>query len=247
MKKFLLITLCSIITLCLMAQTIYDVKRYIIIEGYFFDEIPVSTDNITKIHSLQTPGGTTAWVMVFSEPLPHEAIKYAIPKEQVPEGDLLLERYHEAIENSMGISLAIAENTLNEGEKFPQFVATDIDGKEWSNDDVKGKVMVLNLWFTGCAPCRAEMPELSTWKDEMPDVMFFSSTYENANRAKPILEAQKFNWIPLVNDTQFKKYVGAKGYPMTIVIDKNGIIAKIEYGTSPTQREELKATIQQLR
>ena len=77
--------------------------------------------------------------------------------------------------------------------------------------------------------------------------MFFSSTYENANRAKPILEAQKFNWIPLVNDTQLKKYVGAKGYPMTIVIDKNGIIAKIEYGTSPTQREELKATIQQLR
>lgn len=64
--------------------------------------------------------------------------------------------------------------------------------------------MVLNLWFTGCAPCRAEMPILSTWKDEMPDVMFFSSTYEDAEKAKPVLEQQKFNWIPLINDKQFK-------------------------------------------
>ena len=58
------------------------------------------------------------------------------------------------------------------GDKFSDFSATDITGKRWTNADIEGKITVLNLWFTGCGPCRAEMPELSTWKDEMSDVMF---------------------------------------------------------------------------
>ena len=77
------------------------------------------------------------------------------------------------------------------------------------------------------------MPELSTWKDEMPDVMFFSSTYESAE-------------IPIVNDTLFTKYIGNNGYPLTVVIDRNGIVAMVEYGTSATQREALKQKIKSL-
>ena len=117
----------------------------------------------------------------------------------------------------------------------------------WTHEDVKGKVMVLNLWFTGCGPCRKEMPELSTWKDEMPDVMFFSSTYETAEIAKRVLDKVHFNWIPLVNDTQFHKFIGNNGYPLTIVVDKSGKIAAFEYGTSPEQRASLKNKISELR
>ena len=135
---------------------------------------------------------------------------------------------------------------INEGDKFPEFSATDINGKIWTNADVKGKVMVLNLWFTGCRPCRAEMPELSKWKDEMPDAMFLSATYENAERAKPVIESQGFNWIALINDTQFAEFIGSIGYPMTIVVDKAGFITMIEYGTSPTQRTKLKEEIRKL-
>ena len=107
--------------------------------------------------------------------------------------------------------------------------------------------MVLYLWFTGCGPCRAEMPELSEWKNEMPEVMFFSSTYESPEIARQVLDKGTFNRIALVNDTQFKKFIGSNGYPLTIVVDKNGTIAKVEYGTSPEQREELKKTILSLR
>ena len=107
--------------------------------------------------------------------------------------------------------------------------------------------MVLNLWFTGCGPCRKEMPELSTWKDEMPEVMFFSSTYESPEVAKQVLDKIHFNWIPLVNDTQFKEFIGNNGYPLTIVVDKSGKIAAFEYGTSPEQRASLKKKISELR
>lgn len=81
----------------------------------------------------------------------------------------------------------------------------------------------------------------------MPDVMFFSSTYERPETARPVLEKQQFNWIPLVNDTIFKNYIGSNGYPMTVVVDKDGIIRQVEFGTTPLQREKLKQTIQSLR
>jgi thiol-disulfide isomerase/thioredoxin len=218
----------------------------IIIDGYFFYEVPVASSEITGISRISTSNGTKAFLITLSNPLPETALKYAISAEDIPESEELLEK----AKNSTTTKITVAsdsESKINIGEPFPQFAATDITGKTWSNADIQGKVMVLNLWFTGCGPCRAEMPELSQWKDEMPDVMFFSSTYEDANTAKPVIEKRGFNWIPLVNDTQFKEWVGSSGYPLTIVIDKNGKITHIEHGTSPVQRETLKQKIQEAR
>jgi hypothetical protein len=62
-----------------------------------------------------------------------------------------------------------------------------------------------------------------------------------------VIEKQDFNWIPLVNDTQFKEWIDDSGYPMTIVVDKSGTITHIEHGTSPVQREQLKQQIQSVR
>lgn len=248
MKRIIFAVFTALWAVCVSAQTSQTEKKVIIIDGYFFHETPVSKQNIVKMHILKTPNGASALGLELSEPLPERALKYAVPKEQIPEGELLLQRYNESKKNQRGIpTTTVRQSILKEGDKFPDFSATDIDGRKWTNADVKGKVMVLNLWFTGCGPCRTEMPELSTWKDEMPDVMFFSSTYEDAERARPVLEAKKFNWIPLVNDSQFTKFIGNNGYPMTIVVDKEGIIAKVEFGTSAIQREDLKEAIRSLR
>lgn len=248
LRLLFVFTALMFLSLSVNAQTVNGKQKLLIIEGHFFNEIPVAKDLISKINIVSTPSGTKAMGLTLSKPLPEEALKYEIPKDKVKDADELLQRLKETKDNSMTISFNASETPLlKEGDAFPEFTATDINGKTWTNADVKGKVMVLNLWFTGCAPCRAEMPILSTWKDEMPDVMFFSSTYEDAEKAKPVLEQQKFNWIPLINDKQFKKYIGTKGYPLTVVVGKNGKIAKVEYGTSPVQREEVKKKIEELR
>ena len=247
MKKFILLFTLIIATLCANAQTAKP-QTIIVIDGYFFNEMPVSKQNIAKMHMLQTPNGTMALGLELSTELSEEALKHALPKDQIPEADILIQKYNEAKGANSSISLSVArEATLNVGDKFPAFSATDIDGKQWTQEDVKGKVMVLNLWYSGCAPCRAEMPELSTWKNEMPDVMYFSATYESAEVARPIVEKQGFNWTHLVDNTQFKEFIGTNGYPMTIIVDKAGVVSMIEHGTSPTQRAELKKKIEELR
>ena len=124
---------------------------------------------------IETPNETKAVGMYSpSVELSEEALRHAVPVENVSEGEELLRRYNEQKDNSRNISFTMAASKplLKVGEQFPDFSATDITGRTWSNADIKDKVMVLNLWFTGCGPCRREMPELSTWKDEMPEVMF---------------------------------------------------------------------------
>lgn len=230
-------------------------KRIIIFNGRFFNELPSSVKNDEmprdiKMFFIETPNGTKAVGMYSpSVELSEKALQYAIPVENVNEGAELLRRYNEQKDNSDEIKFTIGASKpiVKVGDAFPEFSAMDIDGKTWTNADISGKVMVLNLWFSGCGPCRREMPELSAWKDEMPDVMFFSSTYESPDIARQVLDKVNFNWIPLVNDTQFKEWIGGNGYPMTIVVDKSGKIATFEYGTSPEQRASIKNKISELR
>lgn len=229
-------------------------QKIIIVNGYFFNELPGSIKNPetpldVKLFTVSTPNGTKAsCIYASSMNLSKNLLQYAVPVEKIPEGEELLRRYNEQ-KDTDGVSFTMrkAESLLKVGDEFPAFTETDINGKTWNNKDIDGKVMVLNLWFTGCGPCRREMPELSTWKDEMPDVMFFSSTFEKPDIARQVLDEVNFNWIPLVNSKAFHKWIGSNGYPLTIVVDKSGHIAAFEYGTSPEQRDRLKKKISEMR
>ena len=245
------------IIICLLSVLVVkaDKKEFIsIVNGYFFKNVsPIFNDQgypeDLQMFSIETPDGNKTFGYYSpSINITNELKSISISPDSITEGEELLRRFNDfikrkKIEKERG---QISEK-IEVGDFFPIFQATDIDGKIWTNKDIEGKVMVLNQWFTGCKPCRQEMPELSEWKDEMPDVMFFSSTYESPEVAIQVLNKVRFNWIPIVNDTQFCEWVGNMGYPMTIIIDKEGKISMIEFGTSPEKREALKQTIRSLR
>lgn len=46
------------------------------------------------------------------------------------------------------------------GAEAPAFTVTTLDGGTASLADYSGKVVLLNIWATWCAPCREEMPSM---------------------------------------------------------------------------------------
>ena len=66
-----------------------------------------------------------------------------------------------------GAPRAAAQGSLKEaylqrfvGRPAPPFLLKDLEGREVRLSDHKGKVILLNYWYTGCFPCRQETPDL---------------------------------------------------------------------------------------
>jgi len=63
------------------------------------------------------------------------------------------------------------------GKTLPPFRVTGIDGRVWTDADLKGKVAFMTVWATWCGPCIQELPQLqklyAALKDR-PDVLLVS-------------------------------------------------------------------------
>ena len=211
--------------------------------GYFFREMPTLPDGNKTMMRLKDKEGNSIVVINTDAELPQSLINQAIPREQVHNADQFLSGVN-TMNNMRELTQADVkpDGTFYSpvvGEPFPAFSETDMEGRTWTNADVQGKVMVINLWFSGCGPCRAEMPILSGWKEQFPDVMFFSATFHDAETAKRITDKHHFTWTHLVNVNGMMAWIGTEGFPLTVVVDKQGIVRYAVHGTS----EEIRATL----
>ncbi|MBR3010124.1 MAG: TlpA family protein disulfide reductase [Prevotella sp.] len=221
-----------------------------LINGYFFREMPKLPDAMPSVTRLKDNEGNSVVAIGLDVDLPKSVIRQAIPREQVRNAD--------QFQNGVNMMRTMQELTQanvkadgtfyspKAGEHFPQFSEKDMDGRTWTNDSVRGRVMVLNLWYSGCGPCRAEMPELSTWKEKFPNVMFYSATYHDAEIVKRITDKHHFTWTHLVEAKDMMSWIGTEGFPFTVVVDKQGIVRYAVHGTNETKREELLAKIKEV-
>lgn len=220
-----------------------------LINGYFFREMPKLPDAMPSVTRLRDNEGNSVVAIGLDVDLPKSVVRKAIPREQVHNAD--------HFQNGVNMMRTMQELTQanvkadgtfyspKAGEHFPQFSEKDMDGRTWTNDSVRGHVMVLNLWYSGCGPCRAEMPELSTWKEKFPNVMFFSATYHDAEIVKRITDKHHFTWTHLVEAKDMMSWIGTEGFPFTVVVDKQGIVRHAVHGTNEMKREELLAKIKE--
>ena len=132
------------------------------------------------------------------------------------------------------------------GETATDFRKKDLKGENIQLKDLRGKVVVLNFWFTTCPPCKAEIPDLNALKGDFQNqaVEFLAITFDKNNVLEPFLEKHpfEFNIIPDAHDVikDFEIIV----YPTTIILDKNGKIVHTKTGGSFGIREELKEVIE---
>lgn len=120
-------------------------------------------------------------------------------------------------------------NMLN--KQMPDFDFVDIDGNRANSKDLKDRVIFLNFWFTRCAPCIAEMPELNQIKEmyKNQEIAFISMAPEEESLIKAFLKKHPFTFQHIADADDFLKLFGT-GFPKNILIDKEGIIRYIGGG-----------------
>jgi peroxiredoxin len=107
------------------------------------------------------------------------------------------------------------------------FTLTDLNGKNWTLKDLRGKVVLLNFWATWCPPCRKEMPDLEALyrRFEPEGFVILGISDEEAGKVKPFIEQQGITYPVLLDPgRKVNELFQIQGIPKTFVYDRDGKI-----------------------
>ncbi|GAA3330091.1 TlpA family protein disulfide reductase [Curtobacterium albidum] len=129
---------------------------------------------------------------------------------------------------------AVTEVAADKRTDPVEFSAKDSDGDTISSKALRGKVVVLNFWYAGCPPCRAEAKYLNQVHDQYADqdVAFVGvNVRDEAGTAAAFERTFKVDY-PNVLDAgtgtmqlALSGQIAPNAVPATIVLDKQGRVA----------------------
>jgi peroxiredoxin len=124
-----------------------------------------------------------------------------------------------------------------EGKPAPNFKLEGLDGKSISLADLKGKVIVLDFWATWCGPCRLSLPHLDKLYQAQKEKglqVFALDQQEGKDEVEAFVKKTGLT-VPVLLDSEGKvgNQYGVTGIPQTVVIGKDGKIARIFVGFDP--------------
>jgi thiol-disulfide isomerase/thioredoxin len=122
----------------------------------------------------------------------------------------------------------------NKKEPAPRFNAKTTDGEKFTNDSIKGKVVLLDFWTTWCGYCVQEASIVDKLNHEFSDkglVVLAINVAESKKTVKKYLDQHpRTSKIVLMEDTNLAAMYQANVYPVYVVIDREGFIADIQRG-----------------
>ncbi len=121
-----------------------------------------------------------------------------------------------------------------------ELTGVDLDGDEVDLADLRGKPLVVNVWWSACPPCRVEQPDLNEAVAELGDSTGFLGLNirdTSAEQAKAYVRRFEVPYPSLYSpDGQalLPFAIPPQSIPSTIVLDAEGRIAAIVIGRVPT-------------
>jgi thiol-disulfide isomerase/thioredoxin len=127
-------------------------------------------------------------------------------------------------------------NAPKSGGPAPEIKVKDLNDKDVTLADYRGKVVLVNFWATWCEPCRVEIPWLIEMQDKYGAQGFTVLGVAMDDEGKPVVapfvakerydvKGQKLPMnYPIVigNETVADKFGGLLGYPTSVVISRDG-------------------------
>jgi peroxiredoxin len=120
-----------------------------------------------------------------------------------------------------------------EGVRAPDFSATNVDGQTVRLADLKGKRVILNFWATWCGPCLLEIPDFTKLRAETSptNLVILGLSADDAATQKTFAERNGVNYPLAILQNVPSPYQDIDKIPVTIVIDRNGVIQHAVLGS----------------
>ncbi|MEE1943764.1 TlpA disulfide reductase family protein [Pedobacter sp. KR3-3] len=126
------------------------------------------------------------------------------------------------------------------------FTGTDMQGNKVSLSDLKGKIVVVNIWGIGCGPCIAEMPELNKLVKEYAnrkEVVFLAITADPKANLLKFFKTKKFDYKVINQVANVAEIFYTNALPVHVVIGKDGAIINRSIGARADIKTYLKSVI----
>jgi len=113
----------------------------------------------------------------------------------------------------------------DEARQHAGFTLTDLQGKSWSLQELRGNVVLVNFWATWCQPCRKEMPDLDALYKRFKGQGFIvlGISDEEAAKVNQLLSERNVTY-PILLDPGRKvnEAFRIEGIPKSFVYDRKG-------------------------
>ena len=115
----------------------------------------------------------------------------------------------------------------------PDFTFPDLNGRNISLSDYKGKVVLVNVWATWCGPCVYEMPSMERLYKEFRgqnfEILAVSIDAGGKDIVAPFMKKHNLTFPALLDPKgTIKTLYGVTGIPESYIIDKQGtLIGKV--------------------
>lgn len=119
-----------------------------------------------------------------------------------------------------------------EKDGYLPFELNDINGKKFSSDLLKDKVVILSFWASWCAPCVAEFPAMIKLVNLMKGQVLLIAVSQDRSLSdittffKSIEDRSDFMHVLWDEDKSLGQKYGVERLPESFVIGKNGKLVK---------------------
>jgi peroxiredoxin len=109
--------------------------------------------------------------------------------------------------------------------KQADFTLADLQGREWTLKNLRGKVVLVNFWATWCPPCRKEIPDLEALYQRFKEdgLVVLGISDEPATKVQPFVHQEKIHYPVLLDPgRKANKLYSVAGIPMSFVYSRSG-------------------------
>ncbi|MBL8124282.1 MAG: TlpA family protein disulfide reductase [Blastocatellia bacterium] len=140
-------------------------------------------------------------------------------------------------------------------EKVAQAQMKNLDGTTSKVADMKGKVLLLNMWATWCGPCRGEMPALVKMQDEHRERGFEiiglntddGDTKEMIDKFAAEMKLNyKLVWAPTEMQAALLKISNFGGIPQSFIVDRDGKLRGVFRGGGANEIKKMEELVAQI-